>query len=138
MSFREKSAWAMGAVMLLTGLFYLSIAANMPADAPPIAQVGPLIPYVIAVVVLSIAVQVVLAIRSPKEADAPADEREKIALDKAGHWSGFVLAVVAIHGALQYLWTGQGNLLFQWIIGALILSQIAEYAFQIWLFRRGY
>lgn len=137
MSFREKSAWAMGAVMVLTGLFYLSIVANMPADVPAIAQLGPLVPYVIAVVVLSTVVQVALAIWTPEEAEAPADEREKIALDRAGHWSGFVLVVVAIHGALQYLWTGEGNILFQWVIGALILSQVAEHAFQIALFRRG-
>lgn len=122
---------------LLAGLFYLSIVANMPADAPAIAQLGPLVPYVIAVVVLSIVVQVALAIRSPEEAEAPADEREKIALDRAGHWSGFVLAVVAIYGALQYLWTGEGNVLLQWVIVALILSQVAEYAFQIAFFRRG-
>jgi hypothetical protein len=137
MSFREKSAWAMGAVMLLTGAFYLFIVANMPPGVPAIAQIGPLIPYTIAVVVLSIIVQIVLAVKSPKEAEASADEREKIVIDRAGHWSGFVLALVAIHGALQYLWYGEGNILFQWVIGALIVSQIAEYGFQIYLFRKG-
>lgn len=137
MSFREKSAWGMGAVMLLTGLLYLFIVANMPAGVPAIAQLGPLVPYVIAVVVLSVAVQAVLAVLAPREANAPADERERSAIDKAGHWSGLVLAVVALLGAAQYLRTGEGNVLFQWVIGALIVSQIAEYAFQIALFRRG-
>jgi hypothetical protein len=137
MSFREKSAWAMGAVMVLTGVFWLRFALGIPADAPAIAQVGPLIPYVIAVIVLSVAVQVVLALAWPRDSDKPADERERIAIDRAGNWSGVVLGVALLHGALQYLWYGQGNLLFLWIVGGLILSQVAEYAFQIVLFRRG-
>lgn len=137
MSFREKSAWGMGAVVLVTGLIYLWLVLLVPADVPAMAQLGPLVPYVFAVIVASIAVQVALAALSPKEAQAPADEREKIAIDKAGNWSGVVLAAVAIQGALVYLWTGEGNRLFQTVIGALILSQIADYAFQIWFFRRG-
>lgn len=137
MSFREKSAWAMGAVILVTGLFWLRIALSLPRDAPALAHVGPLVPYVIAVIVLSIAVQVALAIASPKDAERPADERERIAIDRAGHWSGVVLGVAVITGVLHYFWYGQGNLLLLWVVGGLILSQLAEYAFQILLFRKG-
>lgn len=137
MSFREKSAWAMGAVMVVTGLFWLRFALGIPADAPAIAQVGPLIPYVVAVVVLSIVVQVALAILAPRDAEKPADERELLAIHRAGNWSGMVLGVSVIHGALQYLWYGNGNWLFLWVMGGLILAQIAEYAFQIVLFRQG-
>ena len=136
MSFRERSAWVMGAVMVATGLFWLRYALGIPADAPAIAQAGPLVPYVIAVVVLSIAAQIVLAVTSPKDAEQPADERERAAIDRAGHWSGVVLGVAVIHGALQYLWYGHGNHLFMWIVGGLIVAQIADYAFQIFLFRR--
>ncbi|TIX49875.1 hypothetical protein E5222_13205 [Alteraurantiacibacter aquimixticola] len=126
------------AVMVVTGLFYLGIVRQIPADAPALAQAGPLIPYVIGVIVLSIIVQVVLAIASPKEAEVPADERERPLLDKAGHWSGVVLGVAVIHGALQYMWTGQGSVMFHWIVGGLILAQIAEYGLQILFLRRGY
>ena len=69
MSFREKSAWVMGAIMIATGLWY----AQLVAAAPQAPVIGPLIPYVLAVVFLSIVAQVALAIASPKEADAPAD-----------------------------------------------------------------
>jgi hypothetical protein len=136
MSFREKSAWAMGAVILVTGLFWLRIALSLPGDVPALAHVGPLIPYVIAVILLSIAVQVALAIASPKGAERHADERERIAIDRAGLWSGVVLGAAVIAGVLHYFWTGQGNLLLLWVVGGLILSQLAEYAFQIVLFRR--
>jgi uncharacterized membrane protein (DUF485 family) len=132
MSFREKSAWVMGAIMLATGLWYASLVAHAP-QAPVI---GPLIPYVLAVVVLSVVAQTVLAIASPKEANAPADEREKIAIDRAGHWSGVVLGVLAISACLTYVALPSGGMLFHHVIGALIVAQLAEYVFQIVLFRR--
>lgn len=137
MSFREKSAWAMAAVMVLTGAFYLSIFSAIPAETPAIGQGLALLPYVLAVIVLSIVAQVILAITSPKEANQPADERERVALDRAGNWSGMVLGVAAVCGVMQYFAAGQGHVLLQWIMGGLILSQIAEYLFQIVLFRRG-
>lgn len=137
MTFREKSAWAMGALMLVTGLLWLRWTLALPSGAPPLAQLGPLAPYVVAVVVGSIAIQVALAAWMPREADRPADERERPLIDKAGNWSGVVLGVTVITGALQYLWSGEGAPLFRWVIGGLILSQLAEYAFQIVLFRRG-
>ena len=50
MSFKEKSAWVMGAIMLATGLWY----AQLVAGAPQAPVMGSLIPYVLAVVVFSI------------------------------------------------------------------------------------
>ena len=137
MSFREKSAWAMGAVILVTGLFWANLALSIPADAPSVAQVGPLIPYVLAVIVLSIIVQVLLAAFSPRDAEMVADERERIVIDRAGHWSGTVLGVAVITGVIHHFWYGHGNALFLWVVGGLILAQLAEYAFQIYLFRKG-
>lgn len=137
MSFREKSAWAMAAVMLVTGLFYLRMMQALPADGPASTQIGPMIPYVIALIILSVAVQVVLAVVAPKDASRPADERERAAIDRAGHWSGLILATGMISGIGSYLVWNNGNILMLWAMGALIISQIAEYALQIYLFRKG-
>ncbi len=138
MSFREKSAWVMGALITVAGLNYLSLALHasraMGGAAPPIGFVAP---YVLLVVVGSIVVQVILALLTLKEANAPADERERPLLDRAGHWSGYVLATGALGGLWHYMVHGDGALLFHLVVGALILSQIAEYAFQILLLRRG-
>jgi hypothetical protein len=81
-------------------------------------------------------VQTVLALLTPKQANAPADERERPLLDRAGHWSGYVLAAGALAGLWNYMVHGDGNLMFHIVVGALIASQIAEYAFQIVFFRR--
>ncbi len=90
----------------------------------------------ILVIVASIIAQTTLAVLQPKDANAPADERERPLLDRAGNWSGIVLGVGAVTSLLHFVYHGDGNLLFHSIMGSLILSQIAEYAFQIFLFRR--
>ena len=138
MSFREKSAWFMGALMTIAGLYYLHLALQasnaLGGTAPPVAAVAP---YVCLVVVGSIVIQTILAVLTPKEANAPADERERPLLDRAGHWSGYVLAVGALAGLWNFMVHGDGQLMFHIVVGALIVSQIAEYAFQIVLLRRG-
>jgi hypothetical protein len=137
MSFREKSAWVMGALMLFAGLDYLKLALQASHDmggaTPPL---GVVTPYVLLVVVGSIVVQTVLGALMPKEANAPADERERPLLDRAGHWSGYVLGAGALGALWNYQVRGDGDLMFHIIVGALIVSQIAEYAFQIVLLRR--
>ncbi len=138
MSFREKSAWAMALVLLVTGLFYLKSALAMPVAHTPLAQIGPLVPYVVAVIILSIVVQIALSIASPKEAGRPADEREHVVIDKAGNWAGMVLGVLVVTSVLHYIWWDSVTLLVQGLFGALIVSQLADNLFQIVLFRRGF
>ena len=139
MTFREKSAWAMAALMLVTGVLWLQWSADLPPGAPPLAQLGPLAPYVLWVVVGSIVIQTVLAIWFPRQANAPADERERPLIDKAGNWSGYILAGAVIIGGARFLMFGNGpgggTELFRWVVGGLIASQFAEYAFQVLLFR---
>lgn len=133
MSFREKSAWAMAAVMIVTGLVYARSAMQAPAG--PV--LGPLLPYVMAVVALSVLVQAMLGIASPREANAPADERERLALAVAGQWSGHALAALVVLAGGAYVLHGQGALLFHCLVLALIVAQLAEYGLQGWFLRRG-
>ena len=137
MSFREKSAWVMGALMVAAGLYYLNMAVAASREigwaAPPVAI---FVPFTLLVVIASVAGQVALAIMSPKEANAPADERERPLLDRAGHWSGIVLGAGAVSSLLHFFYQQDGVLLFHMIMASLIVAQIAEYAFQITLIRR--
>ena len=138
MSFREKSAWVMAVLMISAGLYYLDLvlgaSRELGAPAPP---VGIFVGYVVVVVIASVAAQVGLALSAPKEANAPADERERPLLQRAGNWSGLVLGAGAVTALLYFLQHGDGNLLFHTVLGSLIVSQIAEYVFQIVLLRRG-
>lgn len=132
MSFREKSAWIMGVIMIATGLFY----ANLVMSAPQAPVIGPLIPYVLAVIVLSIVAQIILAVAFPKEADAPADERERVAIDRAGNISGIVLGFGVVTAVIMYIGGWSATMLVHALVGTLILSTIAEYVLQIFYFRR--
>lgn len=138
-SFREKSAWAMAIILIAAGVFYFNkvvrISQALGETAPP--MIGLMIGYVVMVVIASIILMSVLGVVSAKEADAPADEREKIIADRAGNWSGYVLAVPVFGAMLHYYVTLDGNRLFHMVFLSFMLSQIAEYIFQIILYRRG-
>jgi hypothetical protein len=136
LSFREKSGWVMGALMLGAGLFYLRLALDVSSEVGEAQPLAAFIPFTLFVVVVSVVAQVAMAILAPKEANAPADERERPLLDRAGHWSGFVLAAGAVTSLLYFLYHQDGVLLFHMVMASLILSQIAEYALQITLLRR--
>lgn len=139
MGFHEKTAWAMGAILTLSGLFYfhkvLAVSEAIGETAPPI--IGFVIAYVVLVVIASIIVMSVLAASAAAEANAPADEREKRVIDRAGHWSSYILAFGVALGLLHFWTQRDGNFLFHVCFASLMLSQIAEYGFQIWFLRRG-
>jgi len=139
MSFREKTAWAMALILTAGGALYLywvaSLSREIGQTAPPLIPL--VIAYVVVIVIASTVIMSALAIAAPREADAPADEREKLITDKAGNWSGYVMAVPVLGALWHYSVNQDGNMLFHLVFLSLMLSQIAEYAFQIILFRRG-
>ena len=133
MAFREKSAWVMAIVLLAVGAFYVKLVA---LDGVPAAAAA--VPFVIFTIVLSVAAQIVLAIVSPKDAASPADERERMIIDKAAHFSSYVLVVGVLVGLGQFMLTADGARLFHVVLTCLILSQLAEYVSQIVLFRKAF
>ena len=139
MSFREKSAWAMALILFFAGAYYfnkvIAISNAMGQTAPPL--IGLVIFYVIAVVIASAIIMAIVAGTAGDEANAPADERDRLVIDKAGHWSGYVLGAGVVAGLFNYSFTHDGNLLFHIAFASLMLSQIAEYVMQIVLYRRG-
>lgn len=133
MSFREKSAWAMAALFVFAGLLYLMQATPWADPSLPITAFAP---FLVVTVIGSILLQVALAVLSPKEANARADERERPALDSAGHWSGVILAGGVVMALLLFLFDLNGSRLFHYVMLSLIAAQLSEYAFQIVLLRR--
>jgi hypothetical protein len=139
MAFREKLAWAMSIVLTLAGGFYAweVIGHGLVLNAVPPPSIKLAFVYVGFVIIGAMIGTSSVALQNTEEANAPADERERIIIDRAGHWSGYVLAFFAVAGALHY-WSDQdGHLMFHWVVAGLMLCQIADYVFQIILFRRG-
>ena len=137
MSFQEKSAWTMSIALLIGGIFYFGVVATMSSAAGELVQ--PLLPvlvvYTAILIVLAIIGHVVIAIFSPKEANAPLDERERQIFDRAGNISGYVFGFGVIVALGLYLLSHSGDLLFYLVFGSLMISQLAEYGVRIALYR---
>jgi hypothetical protein len=139
MPFLEKTAWTMSAVLIATGAFWAweVVGAWIALGEAPPPSFKLAIVYVVFVIIGAAVTQGTLAATHPKEANAPADERERRVIDKAGNWSGYVLAFGAIAGILRYYVERDGDQLFQIVTASFMASQIAEYLFRIVLLRRG-
>lgn len=139
MSFREKTAWAMTIILIVAGLLYTrqiwTIGQALGHTPPP--QMQTTIGYVVLIVIASIISLSTLGAMTPREAEARADERERLVQHKAGNWSGYVLGFGVIAGMFHYIVNRDGDLFFHVAVASFMLSQIAEYVFQIILLRRG-
>lgn len=137
MSFREASAWVMGAFFLLLTAWYVGQIQPISwrtGTAPPVTGLAGTVMLV--AIIGAVVLQSLLAARRPGEADAPADERERVVLARAGNWAGLVLGAGCIMALGNYLVHANGSLLFHGILLSLLVSTIAESVFQVWLFRR--
>jgi hypothetical protein len=136
-AFHEKSAWIMSAALLVGGIFYFGIVARISSSIGQL--VPPIFPlvgvYTAILVVIAIAGHVVIALLTPKEANAPLDERERLLTVRAGHYSGLVFGAGVIMSLGLYLVSYDGNLLFYCVFGSLMISQLVEYGLQIVLYR---
>jgi len=130
MSFRERTAWAMGFMLILTGGFYLKLVMSDGLSPSSAA-----FPFVIGVMVFSIAAQIVLAAMSPREASSPVDERERLVIEKAANFASYVLATGVVVGLGIFMIAENGMQLFHIALISLILGKIAEYGAQIFLLR---
>lgn len=139
MSYREKSAWALLILLTFAAGFYAwevggawIVGGEVPRPSFKLAAV-----YIAIVVIGVIISEGSLAAINEAEYDLPADERERAVINKAGNWSGYILGFGVIAGVIHYYQHDDGRLMFHIIVGSFMISQIVEYALQIWFFRRG-
>ncbi|MBD1387913.1 hypothetical protein IC617_00585 [Neiella sp. HB171785] len=138
MSFQEKSAWVMLVALSCSVIFYVVSLFNLTINsgALPSPSAPALLGLAIVTVVIAIAGHIIAAVLNPKEANAPADERERLIVQKAGHLSSHVLAVGVVLALLSFLLIQDGQILFYGCFASLVLSHLAEYALHIVFNRR--
>ena len=139
MTFHEKSAWIMGVLLGLTGMWYLSKVWNASralgeTAAPSIALIAVATGMLIFGAIIS---HILIAASSPDEASDAEDERDKQVLRRAGNISGYVLGFGIFAGLWHYFFLSDGNMLFHIAVASLIAGQLAEYALTILFYRRG-
>jgi hypothetical protein len=91
MAFREKCAWiSLLSVSGICGLYFWSVfRSGLWSDG---SRFGGLLGTIVALVIVQVVLTVAVAILSPKEADAPMDERERLIDLRATRFAYAVLA----------------------------------------------
>lgn len=140
MSFHEKSAWIMVALVALVYGWYFAVVFGDLASQEAvrgIAYRGMMLATVIALTVLAAVSHIVVAVASPREADKT-DERDREINRHGEYIGGFVLGV----GALLALGLAMFEVDHFWIANAilagLVLSELVSGVTRIVLYRRGF
>ena len=138
MPFREKMAWiTIAAHAVVFGSYFWVLARAWDEHLGFGTSLGLMIGAVIWLIILMVASTIVVALVSPKQANAPADERERLIGLKAQRIAAYVLCalVVCLIGALASGWNGllAANLL----LGAMVISELTKAGAQIVYYRAG-
>ncbi|MFN8148455.1 MAG: hypothetical protein U0R76_13455 [Candidatus Nanopelagicales bacterium] len=139
MSFRDKSALVTIVALLIASVVYV-VSLVSAAGGKPLVDVAYqpyLIGFVIVLVIVSVVGQIAVAVRSPKEATAPRDERERLITWRAGSVSAYVLEV----GAFLAIALAMAQVDWFWIANTVlalwVLAEIVDGGVQLSLSRRG-
>jgi hypothetical protein len=141
MSFREKSAWITLITLLLISLLWsLHFPWYRPftlaPDSNPIVFHA-LVLCTISFVVIVVIAHVVVAIRAPREASAPADERERLIGLKATRLGAYVYATLSMSSVfLIHLGANEIGLAY-FLVASLVIAEIVSCSARIVYHRRG-
>lgn len=137
MPFREKSAWIMTIALLAGTLLYLGAVLSGGPDGSDLAspQLPGMLAFTAVLVVIAAAGHIVIAALAPREANAPADERERQIFDRAGRYSAHVTTTGIVLSLGVYLLSGSGDLLFYTALASLVIGQLAAYLLQVLFYR---
>ena len=139
MSFREKSDWLSFFSLCLLGIYFVEIARSLLSGSQPGEKYYYFTLFWVLVgvlVVIQVATHAVLAIRSPQDARAPVDERERLIQLRAMPPAYFVLLVGAfltigtMHMGLNVWQFAHCILLVIWI------AELLRYGMRLVYYRR--
>ncbi|MBA4761198.1 hypothetical protein [Sphingomonas sp.] len=137
MAFREKIAWvSFLSTVLIWGAFFV-ILALVPHQARGLAMLGPFIVATVAQAAVMIAAATIWAISAPKEANAPADERDRAVGRRATGIAYFTL-ILGLVGVIVWLHFGlHGPDTIFALAGAFILAEAVRFGATALGYRKG-
>ena len=152
MPFREKTAWVSFVTTLVVwGYYFIAVLRALSTGAPDGGRLlGLLIACIAILVVMHIAAAIFLAITSPGDSDAPADERERMfglkALRAAFYTLNSLALVVAFSSPVLAVigprlfpadpLTGTVIVIASAIALAIVLAELVRTGSEIFYFRR--
>lgn len=144
MSFREKLAWVqLLALLAFGGAYFLPVFGSYLGGSPvPGGQFFWLVLCILGLIVgqsvVAATIAIVTALRSPREARSPKDERDR-QVGLLGTRTGFYVLVLGIIAAMLTLHLGAGAvLLVNFMFFALLLAELSRLATQVFMYRRGW
>ncbi len=138
MSFRERSAWvALITYGLVFGGYFFTLWQAWGDGYGQGLSIGLMFGAVVTLVAVAAVLNIAIALFSPKEANAPADERETLIDLKAERISSYTLSVgvVCLIGALLIGWNAY--LVANLLLASLVISEMVKALAQIAYFRAG-
>lgn len=132
MSFRDKSALVTIVALLIASVVYVASLVSAAGGKPlvDVAYQPYLIGFVIVLVIVSVVGQIAVAVRSPKEATAPRDERERIIAWHSTSVSSVVLAIAAFVAItlslieIDWFWIAN-SVLALWVAAEILSGAVA-------------
>lgn len=140
MSFREKSVWVTAAIMLYMWAWYVSAVGPSLLDGTVSRgqSIGMFIGMTVMVIVLEVVGHIILAITSPKDADAPEDERDRLITQKAESHASWMLGAGVIIIAVHIMARDMSSVaVVHLLILMLIAVEVISRVLQIYYYRRG-
>jgi hypothetical protein len=140
MSFREKSVWVTAAIMLYMWAWYVSAVGPSLFDGTVSRSqsIGMFIGMTVMVIVLEVVGHIILAITSPKDANAPEDERDRLIMQKAESHASWMLGagviIITIHIMAHDI---SSVAVVHLLILLLIAVEVISRVLQIYFYRRG-
>jgi hypothetical protein len=138
MSFREKSAWvALITYGVVFGTYFMTLWRLWDESYSRGLVIGLTIGSIVMLLIIATTLTTVIALFSPKEAIAAADERESLIDLKAERISSYVLGigVICLIGALMA--DVNGILVAVLLQASLVISELVKAIAQIIYYRRG-
>lgn len=139
MPYREKSAWLSLVAIAVTFTPYFMLVALRVAPGtavPNLPRLKILAIILFVQVVVMIGGHAWLAIRTPEEAKAPLDERERAILHRATTYGYYALMTMAIMVGCVMPFSAGGWKIIDAMLFGIVLAELLKYAMVVWGFRR--
>ena len=137
MTFHEKSAWInLVAIVLFGGAYFLHVPWTLRPEFDPILWKG-FIYCLVAFLALEVVGHLVLALRSPREARAPRDERERLINLRAIRLAAYVYVVGSFAGVFSLHHGANGLAIGNLVLLAFVVAQIVNYTARLVYHRHG-
>ena len=137
MSFREKLDWiALVSTLAIWGFYFLMLSRGHAAGYGGEAFLGLMVRCLVLSVIIQVVLVSIVAARSPKEANAPADERERMIELTSIETAFYVLAGGVIVAALGAAFGADVLQVVNAILAALVMAEVVRAVRQILQLRK--